>query len=188
MFPNCWPFNGEEYFFHYSIAKASKREQVHFLRSDLFMLAFWGCDICAFVWQRSDSAALKSLQPWELERMMSEAVDDKVRADRAKLIKAEVHWKHHYWRNDLVARLGGADLLRGWDDGLNAHSPLSSSPLPTGLHQVLHCHLNISALVVIVHAWMQQHLDMDNDGQLSQLYRRTNVHLLIINSLCFPKL
>ncbi|TWW71964.1 hypothetical protein D4764_16G0004610 [Takifugu flavidus] len=28
--------------------------------------------------ERSDSAALKPLQPWELERMMSEAVDDKI--------------------------------------------------------------------------------------------------------------
>lgn len=111
MFPNCCPFNVEDYFFRHWKAKSSEREQVHFLRSDLFMLAFWGSDICALVWQRSDSAALKSLQPWELERMMSEAFDDKVRADRAKWIKAEVHWETYNWRNDLVAGLG---VLTSW--------------------------------------------------------------------------
>lgn len=43
--------------------------------------------------------------------MMSEALDDKVRADRAKLIKAEVHWAPHNWRNDLVAGLGGEVMV-----------------------------------------------------------------------------
>lgn len=43
--------------------------------------------------------------------MMSEAVDDKVRAGGAKLIKAEVHWEPHNRRNDLVAGLG---VLTSW--------------------------------------------------------------------------
>lgn len=109
VFPNCWPFNVEDSFFRHSKAKSSEREQVHFLHSDLCLrfeeLTF------AFVGQRSDSAALKPLQPWELERMMSEAVDDKVRADRAKLIKAGVHWEPHNRRNDMVAGLG---VLTSW--------------------------------------------------------------------------
>lgn len=105
-FPRCWPFNVEDYFFPPFISWFSEGEQEHFLHSDLCMLTFWGSDIYAFVRWKSDSAALKSVQPWELERMIFEAGDDKVRADRAKLIKVEAHREPYNQRNDPVAWLG----------------------------------------------------------------------------------